>query len=109
MIGKFCIFRTHSAGVHIGTLAEINGTCALLKGTSQRGTYGQRRIWAWAGANTLHELSLRGASMQDTRISEPVEEILLTQVVEVIPCTEEAEKNLSQSRWWNPPNESSSE
>lgn len=58
-----------------------------------------RRVWRWRGANSLHELSLRGAAKEYTRISEPVEQILLLDAIEVIPCTAEAEKNLRQSRW----------
>lgn len=91
MIGEFVIVRTHSAGVHVGTLAEVNGTAVLLTDA--------RRIWRWRGANSLHELSQDGAAEEYTRISKPVPRILLTQAVEVIPCSEKARKNLERSRW----------
>lgn len=91
MIGEFVIVRTYSAGIHCGTLAESNGTAALLTDA--------RRVWRWRGANSLHELSLNGAAKDWTRISEPVARILLTQAIEVIPCTAKARENLSQSRW----------
>lgn len=89
MIGEFCIFRTFSAGVHCGTLKEINGKVALVEDA--------RRIWRWEGAFTLNELSVRGCN-EESRISEPVKQILLTEVIEVIPCEEEAIENLSRSR-----------
>jgi len=89
MIGEFVIVRTHSAGVHCGMLAEINGTNVLL--------HAARRIWRWSGAFTLNEMSIYGCG-EDSRISEPVARILLTQSIEVIPCTEAASANLSRSR-----------
>lgn len=85
------VVRTFSAGVHVGTLAESNGTAVLLTDA--------RRVWRWRGANSLHELSVGGAAQEYTRISEPVARILLTQAVEVIPCTPKAQSNLSKSRW----------
>lgn len=91
MIGKFVIVRTYSAGVHCGELLSRSGKEATLGNV--------RRIWRWRGANSLNELSLRGANMEWTRISEPVEENTLTEVIEVIPCTDEARENLTQSRW----------
>jgi hypothetical protein len=87
----FVLVRTYSAGVHCGTLEHRDGRECRLSSA--------RRIWRWRGANSLHELSLRGADMDWTRISEPVESIDLTEAIEIIPCTPEAEKNLSNSRW----------
>jgi hypothetical protein len=91
MIGQFVIVRTYSAGVHCGTLEESSGTAVTLSDA--------RRVWRWRGANSLHELSLKGAAQEWTRISEPVAKILLTQAIEVIPCTEKAKANLCKSRW----------
>lgn len=91
MIGEYVIVRTKDAGVHVGTLKESNGMAVLLTDTS--------RVWRWRGANTLHEMSLHGIDKDYSRISEQVPRILLTQAIEVIPCTEKAKKNLSQPRW----------
>lgn len=94
MIGKFVVIRTRSAGVHCGILRQCHtGQCTVVE-LSQA-----RRIWRWRGANSLHELALRGASQEWTRISESVEAIFISEVIEVIPCTPEAETNLRQSRW----------
>ncbi len=91
MIGEFVLVRTFSAGVHCGTLREIGGTCVLLEDA--------RRVWRWRGANSLNELSQKGAAREFTRISDPVPRILLTQAIEVIPCSEGARADLTQSRW----------
>lgn len=89
MIGKFCVFRTYSAGVHTGILKEIYGTAATVEKA--------RRIWSWTGAFTLNEVSQNGVG-EDSRISDVVPEILLTEVIEVIPCSEAARKNLQRTR-----------
>ena len=88
----FVVVRTHSAGVHTGYLVSRSDQDVTLREA--------RRIWRWRGANTLHEIALRGASLTEyTRISESVEAITLTEGIEVIPATAEAEDNLRRSRW----------
>ena len=91
MQGKVVIVRTVSAGVHVGELASRTGREVTLHNAT--------RVWRWRGANTLHELALRGAVQEYTRISAAVPEILLTQATEIIPCTQEASENLLHSRW----------
>ena len=92
-IGRFCVVRTFTAGVHCGTLRESSDTAVVLTDA--------RRIWRWRGANSLNELSQHGAAQEHTRISEPVPLILLTQATEVLPCSEKAQKNLTKQRWGN--------
>ena len=89
MIGEFCIVRTYSAGVHCGILEECNGTAVLLKDA--------RRIWHWSGAFTLNEMAVNGCA-ENSRISQPVDQILLTQAIEVIPCSPKSKTNLVRSR-----------
>lgn len=89
MIGKFVIIRTYSAGVHCGVLQSQTGSVVRLTSA--------RRIWRWSGANTLHEIALRGCA-EESKISEPVPEIELDRI-EIIPCSDEARANLERSRW----------
>ena len=89
MLGKFVIVRTYSAGVHTGYLREVAGTTVILAEA--------RRLWSWSSAFTLNEAALRGVG-ESSRISEPVPEIYLSQAIEVIPCSKEAEANLKRSR-----------
>lgn len=89
MIGRFVIIRTRSAGVHTGFLLEWSGTAVQLGEA--------RRIWSWAGAFTLNEIALRGCA-EESRISEAVPLIALTEAIEIIPCTPEAQDNLVRSR-----------
>lgn len=88
---RFVLVRTVSAGVHCGVLASQDGKLVKLSGA--------RRVWRWRGANTLHELSLRGASDDWTRISEPVSSIELTEAIEIIECEKAGRANLERSRW----------
>lgn len=90
MIGKYCVVRTYSAGVHVGVVQSIDGTAVALTDA--------RRIWRWEGAHTLHEVSLNGVSPA-SKVSEPTSSILLTEAIEVIPTTEVAEKNLRAAKW----------
>ena len=57
-----------------------------------------RRIWSWQGAKTLHEISLAGVG-KGSRISDPVESILLTEAIEIIPTTSAAKENLESGKW----------
>lgn len=88
---RFVVVRTYSAGVHVGTLMSRKGREVVLAKA--------RRLWRWRGANTLHEVALRGVAEEYTRLSDPVDCITLTEAVEVLQATEAAAKNLSRSRW----------
>ena len=85
MIGKKVIVRTHSAGVHFGTLAEKEGKEVVLRGA--------RRIWYWEGAFTLSAVAVSGVG-RGSKLSVLTQEILLTEAIEIIPCSEEATENL---------------
>jgi len=90
MIGKYCVIRTYSAGVHVGELVSHSGAEVGLKNA--------RRIWRWKGANTLHEIALRGVG-DGSRVSDEVPEIVLTEAVEIIPCADAATENLRAAKW----------
>lgn len=78
-IGKKVVIRTYSAGVHFGTLEEKNGKEVTLSNA--------RRLWSWNGALSLSEVATKGIDIKNSKISEPVEYIMLTEAVEIIPCT----------------------
>ena len=82
MLGKVCVVRTYSAGVHIGTLAAKTGRNVLLTDAV--------RLWKWTDAFSLSEVATQGVG-EDSRISEAVEMIELTEAVELIPATEKAQ------------------
>lgn len=93
MLGKYCMVRTYSAGVFAGTLAERNGKEARLTNA--------RRIWYWDGAASLSQLAAEGTSKpQNCKFPCPVEEILLTEVIEIIPISPVAQVSIESVPVW---------
>ena len=74
--GTFVLIRTFSAGVHFGELISRDGQEVHLANA--------RRLWSWAGALSLSEIAMTGCNIKGSKISVPVDEIILTQAVEVI-------------------------
>lgn len=74
---KRVLIRTQSAGVHYGILVDRDGMEVHLKNA--------RRLWSWNGALSLSEVCSKGVTIKDSKISVPVDEIVLTQAIEVIP------------------------
>lgn len=85
MIGKDVIIRTYSAGVHFGTLAARDGKEVTLNNA--------RRLWYWEGAFTLSAVAQNGVN-KSSKLSVSVPEIILTEAIEIIPCSEAATANL---------------
>ena len=88
---QYVVVRTYSAGVHVGTLEGREGTDLTLSDA--------RRIWRWRGANTLNEIALHGLDDEYCKVSEPVPSILLTEAIEIIPASKEAQEKLSRMKW----------
>ena len=91
LIGKWVIVRTLSAGVHFGQLSERRGQEVVLTSA--------RRIWNWYGAKTLNEMSVAGVDATRSKIAQTIPYQLLTQAIEVIPCSAEAIANLQVAKW----------
>jgi Mg2+ and Co2+ transporter CorA len=84
---NYVIIRTYSAGVFAGILADRDGKEVKLQKA--------RRLWYWDGAFTLSQLSVDGVSKpENCKFACEVEEIILTEAIEIIPCTDTAQKNI---------------
>jgi hypothetical protein len=93
MEGRYCMVRTRSAGVFAGTVKKLEGQHALL--------INARRIWYWAGAATLSQLATDGTSLPSKcKIPAPVAEVLLFDVIEIIPITEAAAESIEKVPEW---------
>lgn len=82
MKGKFVLIRTINAGVHFGTLEEFMSEdlkCVRLSNA--------RRLWSWSGAMSLSEVASKGITISSSKISVPVDEIIITQAIEIIPVS----------------------
>lgn len=87
---KFVVVRTHSAGVHFGTLEAHEDKKVVLSNA--------RRIWSWRGANTLNEVATKGVAAT-SKVSDAVPEIALTEAIEVITCSAEGKAALEGAKW----------
>lgn len=93
MIEQYCIVRTQSAGVHAGTVIKREGKEVTLQNA--------RRLWYWDGAASLSQLSQEGVSKpQNCKFPCEVPEIILTEAIEIIPCTDKARESIAKVKIW---------
>ena len=84
MIGKRVLVRTYSAGVHIGTLKSVNPDNAM-----ECHLVDALRLWRWTGGGlSLSAVAHNG--IKNGRLNR-TDEVVLTNAIEYIPVTEEAE------------------
>lgn len=82
MLGRRCLIRTYSAGVHIGDVEYVNGMEVKLKNAL--------RLYSWAdGGLSLSAIANKG--VVSGRLN-ATGEVYLTNAIEFIPTTPEAEK-----------------
>ena len=83
MLGKYCVIRTYSAGVHIGTVAWVNPQNSMeVKLTDAL------RLWKWEGGglslSAVARNGIKGGRLNYTG------EVFLTNVIEFIPVADGA-------------------
>lgn len=89
----YVLIRTYSAGVHVGHLANRQGKEVKL--------FNSRRLWYWDGAATLSQLALEGVKKpMNCKFSVVLPEIELTEAIEIIQVTPEAQENISKVPVW---------
>ena len=92
-IGKYCIVRTYSAGVFAGIIESLQGKEAIVTDA--------RRLWYWSGAASLSQLAIDGVTRPDQcKFPEAVYQVYLSEVIEVIPCTEKAIDSIGGVAAW---------
>ena len=90
---EYCMVRTYSAGVFAGYIESRDGKEAVLRNA--------RRIWKWAGAASLSQLATDGTSSPNNcKFPTPVDKVILTEVIEIIPITEKAKKSIEGVPFW---------
>lgn len=82
MLGRRCLVRTYSAGVHIGTVIAIHGREVHLKDAL--------RLWRWTGGglslSAVATDGIKGGRLNRTP------EVYLMEAIELIPTTQQAEE-----------------
>ena len=84
MLGRRCLIRTYSAGVHIGDVTWINPESSM-----ECKLENALRLWRWEGGLSLSAVASNG--IKGGRLNK-TSEIMLTNAIEYIPTTEEAEE-----------------
>ena len=93
--GKYCILRGDRSGVFAGKVAEVSKDNKMVK------VVDCRRLWYWNGACSTFELAKSGVKYpDDCKFTVTIDEITLTDVIEIIPCTKEAEENIKGVKEW---------
>ena len=90
---RYVIVRTCSAGVFAGELFSRSGQEVVLKNA--------RRIWYWAGAATLSQLSVDGTSLPRLcKFPCEVPQVELLQAIEILDVSDRARKSISEVPVW---------
>jgi hypothetical protein len=86
MLGRRCLIRTYSAGVHIGDVMRVDGMEVHLKNAL--------RLWKWEGGglslSAVANNGIKGGRLNETG------EVYLTNAIEIIPTTPDAEKTYAK-------------
>ena len=90
---KKVIIRGDRSGVFFGTLKAKEGKDVKLADC--------RRLWYWDGAASISQIAVDGVSKPSKcNFTVVVEEIIITDVIEIIPCTEKAIKSIESVSVW---------
>ena len=93
MDNKYYIVRGQSSGVFFGQVRERNGQEVVLGNV--------RKLWHWEGACAVEQLALDGVKKPSgCMFTVTVKEITITDAVQIIPCTDAAQKSISGVAEW---------
>lgn len=90
---KYYIVRGDRSGVFAGNIKERNGQEVTMANV--------RRLWYWEGACSISQLALDGtANPTNCKFTVTVDEITILDAIEIIPCTNKAEKSIRGVAEW---------
>ena len=90
---NYYIVRTYSAGVFAGEIVSRRGKEVTMENA--------RRLWFWDGAASLSQLAMEGVSKpENCKFPCEVTEVVLTEAIELLPCTEAAQKSIKGVPVW---------
>lgn len=90
---NFVIVRADRAGVFFGKLEKKEGSEVTLREC--------RKIHYWDGAAAIEQLATDGTSKpQNCRFTITVDKAIVLGVIQIIPCTEKAIKNIQKVKEW---------
>lgn len=90
---EYVLIRGDRSGVFAGYLESRNEREVILRQA--------RRIWYWTGANSISQLAIDGTTTPDTcQFPEALDKIQILDTIEVINCTEKAQKSIQSVKIW---------
>ena len=93
IMNKKVIVRGDSSGVFFGTITAKEGQEVRLENC--------RRLWYWDGAASISQIALEGVTRPNQcKFTVVVSSIIITDVIEIIPCTDKAIQNIEKVRVW---------
>ena len=93
LIGKKVLARGKDSGVYFGELASRDGQEVEM--------HNVRNIWYWCGAAALPQLAAEGVTCpDDCKFTMTIDSLVLLDVIEIVPCTDEAIANIEAVRVW---------
>ena len=91
--GKYFIVRGDRSGVFYGNVEKRNGQEIKMRNV--------RRLWYWDGACSISELAVNGTARPDRcNFTVIVDELEITDCIEVIPCTDKAIESIQAVKEW---------
>ena len=92
-MNKFYIVRANEAGVFFGEVKERSHDEVTMTNV--------RKIWYWEGAAAVEQLAIDGVSKsKKCRFTVMVDEMIIANPIQIIPCTDKAYKSLSEVPTW---------
>ena len=88
----YMIVRTYSAGVFAGYMLHRDGQEVEMTKA--------RRLWQWSGAASLSQMAVEGVKNPDGCKFAMECDVLLLQVIEILPCTKAAQCNIQGVAIW---------
>lgn len=93
LMNKKVIVRGDRSGVFFGTITAKEGHEVTLKDC--------RRLWYWSGAASISQIATDGVANPDNcKFTVTVEEIVILDAIEIIPCTDKAIANIEGVKKW---------
>ena len=91
--GKKVLVRGIQSGVYFGELVSQDKQEVEMKDV--------RNLWRWEGANTLLDVAENGVSKPNScKFSNNVNSLVLTDVCEIVPCSDKAIANIEGVTEW---------
>lgn len=90
---QYYIVRTEKAGVFFGKIKERKPYEVTMTNV--------RKLWYWDGAAAVEQLAVDGTnSAENCKFTITVEEMVIANPIQIIPCTDKAAKILSEVKEW---------